>query len=496
MRSGEMKDNEASKDRRRRSEDSEESRGSGKHRWLEQQSTKLMIAQTPRTVQRKASGKKVLLVPVISILLLAATFSYVAVSPGRFSLFPFSSQPTPTVQLAPSSQIVEKRAPDIIGTEEMFMGDMLRKQWGAMWNLLSPDAQKTWQGEQDFVHFEQSKFGAVILKSYSASLPVIESNWRDPDTTQLYSSVAVMSVSLQLTASAKLVSVPTLQALQKGLFDQTLFALVQSRGSWLVLVAGPADAEAPILVPAKLPAVTLTVPIMMYHHVSNKPAPNLLEYNLTVTTTDFDQQLTWLQQHGYQSISETDLFDAFYYGKALPAHPVMLTFDDGYEDMYTDALPVLLAHHDRGVFYIITGMIGGDYLTWNQVRTLAHNGMQIASHTIHHVNVGDPPAWTSTQAELQVSKQTLEQQLHEPIQFFCYPSGEPFHNDTYTEQQAVLADLFNDGYVGATLDPLTLDSALQNAQTPYQLNRIRVSGGEDLQTFVGILDAVLSRSVT
>ncbi len=149
----------------------------------------------------------------------------------------------------------------------------------------------------------------------------------------------------------------------------------------------------------------------------------------------------------------------------------------------------------RGIFYIITGMIGGHYMTWDQVRTLARDGMQIASHTIHHVNVGNPPAWTSTQAELQVSQKTLEQQLHVPIQFFCYPSGEPFHDDTVEEQRVVLVDLFSDGYVGAALDPFTLDSALQNAQTPYLLNRIRVSGGENLPTFVGILEAVLSRSV-
>jgi peptidoglycan/xylan/chitin deacetylase (PgdA/CDA1 family) len=231
----------------------------------------------------------------------------------------------------------------------------------------------------------------------------------------------------------------------------------------------------------------------MYHHVSRRPTHDLLDYTLTVNTTDFNQQLTWLSQHGYHSITQTDLFDAFYYGKALPAHPMMLTFDDGYEDVYTDALPVLLAHHDRGVFYIITGMIGGNYLTWEQIHILAQDGMQIASHTVHHVNVGQPPAGTSTQTELLLSKQTLQRQLDEPIQFFCYPSGEPFHHDTVAQQRMVLADLFKDGYVSATLDPFSIDSAVQNAQTPYQLNRIRVSGGEDLEAFIGILEATLSR---
>src|SRR5260370_16165133 len=170
---------------------------------------------------------------------------------------------------------------------------------------------------------------------------------------------------------------------------------------------------------------------------------------------------------------------------------MILSFDDGYEDVYTDALPALLAHHYRGRFYIITGMIGGSYMTWEQVHTLAQDGMQIASHTIHHVNVGQPPAGTSTQGELLVSKETLEAQLRQPIQFFCYPTGEPFHHDSVYEQQIVLADLFNDGYVGATLDPFSINSAIQDAQIPYQLPRIRVSGGGNPLAVFGYIEYTL-----
>jgi peptidoglycan/xylan/chitin deacetylase (PgdA/CDA1 family) len=398
-----------------------------------------------------------------------------------------------------SSQIVQPHLIETLTTPispvaHEFMGAMMRKDWKTMWSLLHPDAQKSWQGEGDFLHFEQAKFGSITFVSYSQSPLKIMSSWRDPDTTQIYSHAAILSVSLQATARQNILSGPSNLALKQGLFDHTLFALAQNHGLWQVLVAGPADPQAPVLVPARPPALKLRVPIFMYHHVSRRPTHDLLDYTLTVNTTDFNQQLTWLSQHGYHSITQTDLFDAFYYGKALPAHPMMLTFDDGYEDVYTDALPVLLAQHDRGVFYIITGMIAGNYLTWEQIHILAQDGMQLASHTVHHVNVGQPPAGTSTQTELLLSKQTLQRQLDEPIQFFCYPSGEPFHHDTVAQQQMVLADLFKDGYVSATLDPFSIDSAVQNAQTPYQLNRIRVSGGEDLEAFIGILEATLSKN--
>ena len=394
-----------------------------------------------------------------------------------------------------SSTIHPHKAPAYLPTADTtahsFMDDMMHKNWAIMWSMLSPEAQRLWQNENDFLHFEHAKFGSLQFIRYQNSPSQARHSWLDPDTTQIYASVVTFRVSLEAVAPPGLLSTPSNTALNHGLFNNTLLALSNEGGKWRVLVAGPADLEAPILVPPSPPAVKLLVPIFMYHHISNQPTANLLDYNLTVTTTDFDAQLTWMQQQGYSSITQTELFDALYDGKVLPKHPMILSFDDGYQDVYTDALPALLAHHYRGVFYIITGMIGGRYMRWDQVRTLAQDGMQISSHTIHHINVGEPPAWTSTQQELLQSKATLEAQIGQPVQFFCYPSGEPFHHDTVAEQQTVLTDLFNDGYVSATLDPFSYFSAIQDAQTPYQLPRIRVSGGETLDSFTGILNYTL-----
>jgi peptidoglycan/xylan/chitin deacetylase (PgdA/CDA1 family) len=375
---------------------------------------------------------------------------------------------------------------------DIFMQAMLQKEWSILWSMLDPNTQRLWQGQQDFVHFEQSKFDSLTLQSYTTSPTMVIHPWLDPDTTQIYSSVATLQISLLASTPTGLLTDPSNQALKKGLFQRTLFALIQdSQKAWKVLIAGPADLDAPVLVPAKPPVSRLIIPIFMYHHVSSLQTHNPLDYNLTVTTANFDAQLTWLQQQGYHTITMTELFDTFYYGKALPSKPVMLTFDDGYADIYTYALPVLLAHHDRGVFYIISGIIGGNYVTWDQVRSLARSGMEIASHTVHHYDVARPSTGT-TQTELLDSKAKLEAELAHPIQFFCYPTGEPFHHDTVAEQQRVLKDLFEDGYLSATLDPFNFNSALQNSQTPYQLPRIRVSGGEILENYIGILNATLA----
>ena len=451
----------------------------------------LLPGEKKRSLRSHTS--RLLWVPLLLFVLLL-----IFVLSGRYAIEAWISQhivsvktPSPVVSVIHLQPSPTQPSP-IDNAATFFMTAMLRKDWSSMWLIMSPEAQKLWQGEKDFIHFEQAKFGSLRLTSFNDSSAQMYDTWLDPDTTQVYSHVEVLHISLVASAPQGLLSTPSTQALNKGLFHNTLFALVYYQFNWRVLLAGPADLDAPVLIPASPPVTKLLVPIFMYHNISNLPVKNYLNYGLTVTTTNFNAQLDWLQQKGYHSINQTELFDALYYGKVLPTHPMILTFDDGYEDVFTNALPALLTHHYQGVFYIITGMIGGNYMTWSQVRKLAQDGMQVASHTIHHVNVGQPPAWTSTQKELLVSKQTLEDQLKQPVQFFCYPTGEPFHHDSVYEQQIVLADLSKDGYVSATLDPFSFYSVIQNAQTPYQLPRIRVSGGESLQTFTSILNSTLN----
>ncbi len=445
-------------------------------------------ATQPMRLQRR---RRRFLVGLVSALLCLTCLGIFAGPPLVRGWSSPASTPSSALQrvLHPDTTVSYSTA--ISKTADLFMRDMQQKNWSALWLMLSPDAQGLWQGEQDFVHFEQTKFGALTLQSYSLGQAVTSTPWLDPDTTHIFSSAATLQVSLLASAPAGLLTAPSRRDLDRGLFKGTLFALVQHGPLWQVAVAGPADLDAPALVPAKPPISHLLIPIYMYHHVSSVPTKNLFDFNLTVTTADFNAQLTWMQKQGYHAITMTELFDTFYDGKVLPHKPMILTFDDGYADIYTYALPALLAHHYRGVFYIITGMIGGNYVTWNEVKDLDKSGMQIASHTIHHVNIGEPPAGMTTQRELQVSKGKLESILKKPIQFFCYPTGEPFHHDTLYEREMVLQDLFADGYLGATLDPAEFNSALQNSQLPYQLPRIRVSGGEDLNGFAGILSATL-----
>jgi peptidoglycan/xylan/chitin deacetylase (PgdA/CDA1 family) len=390
--------------------------------------------------------------------------------------------------ITPRAGLLIKLAPDPEETARRFLDAFLHGQVQTLWSMLHPDAQALWPDATALGDFLARKFGDLPVRSFVLGPSRLASSFVDPQTTTTYTSVAVLPASLLIAPSSSALTPPSEQAVMTGLFEHLPIAEVKNAGLWRVLEAGPLDREAPLVIPSKAPALKAQVPILMYHHVSPLPTRNALDFGLTVTEANFQQQMNYLAINGYHPVTLTDLFNSFYYQVPLPSHPIVITFDDGYEDNYLYAFPILKAHHFVAQINIITGMIGNRYLTWNQIREMAAWGIEFGSHTIHHVSLAAVSPTTATQ-ELLNSKITLEAELGQPIQFFCYPSGEPFHHGTPERQQFITNLLAQDGYVGALLDPPPT-SSLQDAAHPYQLNRIRVSGGEGLALFISILTSV------
>ncbi|MEX1193538.1 MAG: polysaccharide deacetylase family protein [Dehalococcoidia bacterium] len=163
---------------------------------------------------------------------------------------------------------------------------------------------------------------------------------------------------------------------------------------------------------------------------------------LTVLSADFDGQPTYLDCAGYTAISVADMFEAIAGRRALPPHPVILTFDDGYTNHYTQVFPML--HGYVGSFAIVTGFVegGGPYVTWAQVREMSDAGMEMLAHTVSHADLGASNDVTVVD-QLTRSRQPLAEATGRDIDFLVDPSGEPFRSGSVERQQQVVEDAFH-----------------------------------------------------
>jgi peptidoglycan/xylan/chitin deacetylase (PgdA/CDA1 family) len=221
----------------------------------------------------------------------------------------------------------------------------------------------------------------------------------------------------------------------------------------------------------------------MYHHIAPAAPDDEFEARLTVLTSDFEEQLAYLKCAGYTGITVGQLIDAMDGRGALPSRPIVLTFDDGYSDAYTQAFPLLRQYGFPGSFAIVTGFVGGGdgaYVTWDQVREMASAGMEMLSHTVSHIDLGTSDD-ASVREELLQSKAALEEHTGQPVRSLVYPSGEPFRSGTPERQTEVVSMLREAGYEAALL--AGPNSITQDPGARFELNRVRVSGGEDVATF-------------
>ncbi|MGN6561191.1 MAG: polysaccharide deacetylase family protein [Thermomicrobiales bacterium] len=226
------------------------------------------------------------------------------------------------------------------------------------------------------------------------------------------------------------------------------------------------------------PRGTTVIPILMYHYVRVVADPkDTIGIGLSVPPERFAAQMQYLADHGYTTLTMSDVYAILAGQQPLPAKPIALTFDDGYRDFYTAAWPVLKQHHFKATSYIITNFIGWDaYMTWAMLQELDKTGqIEFGAHTLSHLDLSAASAEKSW-AEIVGSKSILEQGLGHPISAFCYPSGK------YTAN--VVAQVKKAGYSTAT----TVEYGVkQNIQTPYTMPRVRVNGPDSLATWIGKL---------
>ncbi len=136
------------------------------------------------------------------------------------------------------------------------------------------------------------------------------------------------------------------------------------------------------------------VPILMYHRVSPEGNPALDTYRITPET--FERQLEYLRANGYHAIGFDQLRYSLSTKEALPGRPVLITFDDGYQDFYDHAWPLLRDYDFSATVFVVADLVGTDsswdaqfgptapLMDWDTIRYLQANGIEFGSHTASH----------------------------------------------------------------------------------------------------------------
>lgn len=170
---------------------------------------------------------------------------------------------------------------------------------------------------------------------------------------------------------------------------------------------------------------TLEVPILVYHHIrSSIPVGSRTERRLTVTVENFDHQMKYLREKGYDVITFADLVNCLNHVGELPLKPVIISFDDGWEDQFVYAVPKLEEYRYTATFFVVTNFIGSrGFVSWSNLRTIAAEGMKIGSHSRSHPYLDKIDDTSILWDQIYTSKQILERQLGVAVDEFAYPYG-------------------------------------------------------------------------
>lgn len=185
--------------------------------------------------------------------------------------------------------------------------------------------------------------------------------------------------------------------------------------------------------------------VLMYHHLTEeKEAVN----PYTILVSDFEADLNYLKSHGYQTITPSQFLSHFENQTPLPEHPVMITFDDGYESVYAYAYPLLKQYHMNACVAVVGEYVDSytqaedhtlsySYLTWSEVKELQTSGViEVGNHSNHfHIQTDARTGCLKNPSEsVEAYRSALTEDigtLQDKIQqttgirpvFFAYPYG-------------------------------------------------------------------------
>jgi peptidoglycan/xylan/chitin deacetylase (PgdA/CDA1 family) len=222
--------------------------------------------------------------------------------------------------------------------------------------------------------------------------------------------------------------------------------------------------------------MTRIVPVLMYHLVGD-PAPGAPYPGLYVSAASFEAQMQALHDAGWHTITAGQLGAALAANRPVPARSIVITFDDGYTDNYTTALPILRQYGFDATFSVVA-RANANMMTPAELAALARAGMEIGNHTLNHRNVS---RLHGAKLDLQIvggadriESELASRGLRCDLRTFVYPSGH-----VGPDAVSLLGRL---GYTDAFTE--VPGWAVIGQSDPLQLPRIRVSRSMLLGAFL------------
>jgi peptidoglycan/xylan/chitin deacetylase (PgdA/CDA1 family) len=172
----------------------------------------------------------------------------------------------------------------------------------------------------------------------------------------------------------------------------------------------------------------LETPILTFHKIDCR-----FEWGVTrIPPAGFRKVLAFLKEEGYSTVSLADLCDP---AAVLPPKPVVITFDDSYESLYDNALPLLGEFGFTGTIFVVTGYVGTQnawdvnlgwitfrHLSWSQLEAFRKASFEIESHTVHHPDL-TRMSDSKLESELADSKKAIEDRTGTRVRFVSFPFG-------------------------------------------------------------------------
>lgn len=231
------------------------------------------------------------------------------------------------------------------------------------------------------------------------------------------------------------------------------------------------------------------IPILMYHGIRNELGKRHPYFETNTSAFVFERHMQLLRQENYRGIHLTEAVQTLQTGDAMKK-VVAITFDDGYCNFYTRALPLLEEYGFTATVFVASGLVGRQdtrlgpepLLTWQEIREANELGIEVGSHTVAHLELY---RWgvSVLQNELTTSKAMIEDEVGKEVCSFAFPYAFPEHDRAFTDRCASL--LKSTGY---TVGVCTAIGTAGPGNDQYFLPRLPINSYDDDRLFAAKLE--------